>query len=355
MKGSLNYLLYRIQLILTLVTLLAFATPEINPISFWPAAFLGLMIPFLLVAHLAFLWWWILQRRYYLLIALACIIAGWNHIPSMASLSVTSTPKLTETSLSTLTYNVRGLRHASDNSPVSTENIAALAASKNCDLLGLQEFPNAGQALKQLTNTLKKQTRLQYHYYDQQGNFALFSAYPIFNPQTMYFPNRSNGYQLADIQVGRKIIRIINLHLQSNALTQVADRIAASGSIKEKKTWLDIRSVLRRYKRAAQQRAAQAQEIAAIAESSTYPLIILGDINDTPYSFTYRTLAKIPLQDAFRKKGNGLGITYAGSIPTLRIDYILCAPAIRILDHQTERTDFSDHRPVWSLLAINQE
>ncbi len=355
MRKPLNYLLFRIQLILTLVTLLAFATPEISPLRFWPAAFLGLLIPFLLFAHVAFLLWWILQRRYYFLFALASIIAGWSHIPSIASFSFSSSPDLTETSLSTLTYNVRGLRHTADNSQVSTENIARLATDKNVDLLCLQEFPNAGKSLHQLKEALLNATRLKFHYYDQLGNFALFSAYPIFNPKTSYFPNRANGYQQVNIQVGRKIVRIINVHLQSNALTQVADRVASSGNIKEKKTWRDIGSMLRRYKRAAQQRAKQAKEIAALVNSSAQPIIIMGDINDTPYSYTYRTLTRIPLQDAFRQKGKGLGITYAGSIPTLRIDYILCSPDIRILDHETERTDFSDHRPVWSRLAINQE
>ncbi|HRF40167.1 MAG TPA: hypothetical protein PK198_15355, partial [Saprospiraceae bacterium] len=85
------------------------------------------------------------------------------------------------------------------------------------DVLCLQEFPRSGNRMEQLSARLAESTRLRHHYSDPNGNFALFSAFPISNPQTQYFPNRSNGYQQADLRIGDRNIRVINAHLQTNA------------------------------------------------------------------------------------------------------------------------------------------
>jgi endonuclease/exonuclease/phosphatase family metal-dependent hydrolase len=350
-KNRLYQLIYRVQLLLALLTLLAFYSPSISPNQFWPAAFLSLMIPILLVAHLGFVLWWLIHRRYYLLVSLACIVAGWGHLQRIAGWAFPSEPEATETAISVLTYNVHGLRHRSDNSNVPVAEIAELAVSRNCDVLCLQEFPRSGARLEQLSAHLAEGSRLRYHYSDPNGNFALFSAHPIVAPQTQYFPNRSNGYQQADLRIGDKTVRVFNAHLQTNAVTRMTDKIASEGDLKEKQTWLDIRGVMGRFRRSARQRALQSEEIARLIAGSPHPVLLCGDFNDTPYSYTYRTLAD-GLQDAFAAKGRGLGITYAGRIPALRIDYVLADQRFRVLDHRIEKKSFSDHRAVWSRVGL---
>lgn len=351
MKNRLYQLIYRVQLLLALFTLLAFYAPSVSPDDFWPAAFLSLLIPVLLVAHVGFVLWWMLHRRYYLLVSLACLVAGWGHLQRIAGWGFPSEPTAEETGISVMSFNVHGLRHRSDNSNVPVEEIVGPAAARNCDVLCLQEFPRSGNRMEQLSARLAENTRLRYHYSDPNGNFALFSAFPIASPQTQYFPNRSNGYQQADLRIGDRSIRVINAHLQTNAVTRMTDKIASEGNLKEKQTWLDIRGVMGRFRRSARQRAVQSEEIAGLIAGSPHPVLLCGDFNDTPYSYTYHTLAK-GLRDAFAAKGRGLGITYAGRIPALRIDYILADPRFRILDHRIEKKSFSDHRAVWSRLGL---
>ena len=81
------------------------------------------------------------------------------------------------------------------------------------------------------------------------------------------------------------------------------------------------------------------------------PVILCGDLNDIPQSYTYHLLNR-RLQDTFRQKGSGLSTTYAGKIPGLRIDYVLVSPELAVRDFHTGRRSFSDHRPVWSKLQI---
>ena len=147
-----------------------------------------------------------------------------------------------------------------------------------------------------------------------------------------------------------EVIRVFNLHLQSNSISALTDKVAAEGNIQEKETWLNIRGIVGRFKRAAQLRARQAEEIALKIAQSPHPVIVGGDFNDTPQSYTYHTLVK-ELNDTFKQCGRGIGSTYSGKIPALRIDYVLSSKHFKSIRHKTyTRRTFSDHYPVESYI-----
>ena len=81
--------------------------------------------------------------------------------------------------------------------------------------------------------------------------------------------------------------------------------------------------------------------------TSPYPIILCGDFNDTPTSFTYKQLSK-DLNDSFTNSGRGLGSTYNGKIPALKIDYILYSPNLNQVDFETNEVKLSDHYPIKS-------
>lgn len=75
-------------------------------------------------------------------------------------------------------------------------------------------------------------------------------------------------------------------------------------------------------------------------------MLICGDLNDLPGSYTYTKL-KGNLKDAFAEKGFGLGRTYNQILPTLRIDYILYDPRLlQIRGFSSPVLSLSDHNPV---------
>ena len=105
------------------------------------------------------------------------------------------------------------------------------------------------------------------------------------------------------------------------------------------------------YKTNAQVRAEQVQEIRNHMEQCPHPIIVSGDFNDVPQSFAYQTIAQ-GLKDHFQESGRGIGTTFGGSIPFLRIDYILSSPTIASSKTYIVRDDYSDHFPVISLLNL---
>jgi endonuclease/exonuclease/phosphatase family metal-dependent hydrolase len=89
--------------------------------------------------------------------------------------------------------------------------------------------------------------------------------------------------------------------------------------------------------------------VAKAVSESPFPVIICGDFNDTPTSYTYATISK-GLTDAFLQSGTGIGKTYVGIFPTLRIDFILLSKELESLQTQTIEKPFSDHYPLISYI-----
>lgn len=92
-------------------------------------------------------------------------------------------------------------------------------------------------------------------------------------------------------------------------------------------------------------RADQAKQIAEIVNNTSSPLLLCGDFNDLPNSYTYYTI-KGYLQDGFKSAGKGFAGTYKGLYNTLRIDYIFYTDTFSPIRYETIPFEMSDHNPV---------
>ncbi|MFH0999552.1 MAG: endonuclease/exonuclease/phosphatase family protein, partial [Bacteroidota bacterium] len=80
-------------------------------------------------------------------------------------------------------------------------------------------------------------------------------------------------------------------------------------------------------------------------KQSPYPVIVCGDFNDTPVSYTYHKM-RGQLTDAFINAGNGFGNTYERKIASFRIDYIFHSPEFDSKNFKVPHLLYSDHFPV---------
>ena len=173
------------------------------------------------------------------------------------------------------------------------------------------------------------------------------SVWSTLDQGAIRFENSTNSMVWADIQVEGRRLRVYSVHLQSNHISGDAAKLREKGDLQERETWVGIKGILRKYKRATQLRAEQAEQVAAHIAQSPYPVIVCGDFNDTPVSYAYHhILQSRRLADAFRKSGSGPGFTYGGVLPALRIDFILTDPELDLRNHDRYRESFSDHFPV---------
>jgi endonuclease/exonuclease/phosphatase family metal-dependent hydrolase len=189
-----------------------------------------------------------------------------------------------------------------------------------------------------------------YHKIDNRGAVIL-SKYPFLNTGIVDFGAKLNSCLWVDIEYKGKTIRIYSAHLESNRLKKESYKMLAEEDYVSEQTINGIEDMIFKYHKYTGVRADQAEKIQASIQQSPFPVILCGDFNDPPMSYTYRTLSR-GLVDAFEESGRGIGTTWQGIIPFLRIDYIMYDPAFRSSGYARLNSQLSDHYPIKAVIDL---
>lgn len=250
-----------------------------------------------------------------------------------------------------MSYNIQNAGWAySTNREEREENrsrfISYLESIADLDILCTQETGEFGQ------ETLRKAFSDMYLHTHKNKGAAIWSKYPIVNKGLIDFGTRTNSCLWADIALAADTIRVYSTHLYSNRISREATQVLDNVNLNEKETWSGIGGILNKYKKGSIRRAQQAEQVKRHVSTSPYPVIVTGDFNDPPTSYTYRTMKGNNLIDSFCQKGKGISSTYAGRIPLLRIDYILADKHFDILSYNRMKVGYSDHYPIMSSVIL---
>ena len=333
-----------------IATFIAYASPLVDPKFTWTVSFFGLFYPVLLLLNILFIIFWIFKKPIYLIPSLACILIGWTHLTGFINFN-TSAPVSDGSALKMMTYNISNAsfgyhKNKEKRDKKKSALIEFLKIYEETDVMCFQEVGD--YALEILKNTFKN-----HKIYHTKKGAVILSKHPMIKKGNIDFGTITNSCLWADIKIDSDTVRIYSFHLQSNQITNDAEKIVEKVDLNEKQTWYDLKAILRKFRNHHLDRSSQAEQIAAHAAKSPHRVILGGDLNDPPQSFTYRQLAH-DRQDAFRVKGRGIGTTYAGLIPLLRIDYIFVDPHIEIKSFDLIKKDFSDHYPLLISVELNR-
>jgi endonuclease/exonuclease/phosphatase family metal-dependent hydrolase len=339
----------KVNLWVVFFTLLAYITPYVSPETMSFLAFVGLAYPWLLLLNFIFIFIWAASRMRYWWYSAACVFLGFGYLMSVFGVHFLK-ENTSDADLKIVSFNI-GSTLSYDN---TTKKLNDFIEKQDGDILCFQEFTLSDGGL---IGTIKIVEALKAYPYKVRMNGSAnvtFSKFPIISKNIIPFdnPNGSNGCNYADVKLSdNRIIRIYNAHLESNSVSGIADYLTEKAEFDKKATWGKVLTMLKLVRRNARKRANQAEKIAKHISSSPYPVIVCGDFNDIPVSYTYNVMSE-NLTDAFKVKGHGLGTTYSGNIPALKIDYILTDKKIKPLSFDIPDVRFSDHFPVVSKVKI---
>lgn len=338
--------------------LLSYAAPYVSPEIFWPLAFCGLLHPVLVILNILFLIIWLIKVKLRLIINLLVLIIGLGSIKKIVTFGAKTSPER-EGMLKVVSFNSK-LFGVYDDENFFDDFLKAVK-EKNPDILCIQEFYNVGIKGSDAINEIKKNTGFKYHYFHSlrrkkgksKYGIIVFSRYKIINYGDLDFGNNTvNLCVYTDINYNEKIFRIYNTHLQSLKLARTDyEMLKKIGEDKDSAIQVS-KNITGRLKYAFIQRGKQAELLRENIKNCKYPLIVCGDFNDTPQSYAYRTISD-DLTDCFIESGNGIGGTYTGPLPSLRIDYILHDKSMNSYNYHTAEHFKSDHKILETLIQVN--
>jgi endonuclease/exonuclease/phosphatase family metal-dependent hydrolase len=346
-----------LNILVSIVLLYPLAFSPVNYI--WINGFIGIITPYLLLLELFFLIFWLVVKPALIIPSLLSLILSWKLIIVIVGLHPgASFPKIKkDNSVRVISWNVRGFNGLSQKSTLKlrTEEIAYSIQKWNPDIICLQEY-NTNERKGDIANHapyFEKKYPYSFFSKDYQtkesayyAGCIIYSKYKILHTERYPFSNKESLIT-ATILKGDDTLQVFTTHMASYRFAQ-DDLEAIDDATKNKWT------VLSKMKAAFKLRASQAQVVAQQINASFYPAIITGDFNDVPGSYTYRKISD-GWQDAFLKKSFGIGATYMGLSPTLRIDYIFTNSHWDIKAFEQVDENLSDHHMIIADLLLKKQ
>jgi len=311
-----------INILLAICTLISYLGMYISPSQFWQAGFISLSIPVTLTLNHIFLIYWALRKKWYKIsISLVTLIIVFPLFSR--TLSIHSIDKQVDSTQNfrILDYNASSFgKYNMDSIPLQTKEIINWLADFPADIKCFQEFYH--NDTKANLNTIRLMEKKGYHYYmfsdstlikSDRGAFGVvtFSKFPIIHTGEISFQgHKYNRCIYTDLVINKDTVRLFNFHMESM-------NIQANNLVM--KEVIGYKEIYWRLKNGFIKRGDQALLVEEEIKKSPYPVIVCGDMNDTPYSFAYQRIRK-HLNNAFEEKGNGFGFSYNGKLFFLRID-----------------------------------
>lgn len=365
-------LLNILSIVCLLLSYLASFVKPVREFSIWIVALFGLAYPFLLFVNLIFVIYWLILRKRIFLYSFIVILLGAINISNIVQFHFTriftdkpiSFAKNTsdKSIVKIISFNARVFDlYDWWHEGVGRKKIFTMLQEQSPDILCVQEFFSSDSRKMNNIDSLAKTLSISYYHIetttkmhkDDLFGIATFSRYPIVNKGKITFAQGQNECIFSDIIIHDDTVRVFNMHLESIRFDN-ADYKFVENIQKESKS-VDIdkgsKKILKRLKSAFIKRAVQSDTVAEYIRKSPYPVIVCGDFNDPPSSYTYHVISN-NLKDAFVESGYGFGKTYIGSFPSFRIDYILHDKKFKAVQYRTIKQKLSDHFPISCLIEL---
>jgi endonuclease/exonuclease/phosphatase family metal-dependent hydrolase len=350
------------NIVVAIVFLLGCYGSWFNPKNFWFIGFFTLASLYLLVVLLGFIVFWFFAKKKMMLISIAAILLAWKPIGQIIKFRTAGnfTMAKSAASLRIMSWNIAqfNIVNHKKHPEVKTEMLN-LINEYAPDVACFQELAGGDKdstAINYVPTISKKLNFSEYSFcyktfneYDSKHHFGIiiYSRYPIINRQTInpISDDYNFVFQYIDIVKATDTFRVFNIHMQSLKFSN--DNLQYLQDA-EKNTEIDIaksKSILYKLKIGFVKRQIQSENIKSEMNKSPYPVILCGDFNDVPNSYAYCTIGE-NLKNVYTEKGSGIGRTFSGISPTLRIDNIFVDEKFDVEQYTRIPKKLSDHFPI---------
>ncbi|MBQ8464206.1 MAG: endonuclease/exonuclease/phosphatase family protein [Prevotella sp.] len=329
---------------------------HVDPVDYPSLACLGMTFPFFVVANLVMLIVMLLfkwKRAWVPLLGFA-----FAYVPIRTYLPIHARAELPDSCIKVMSYNVCGYG-GNYKYEKGVDTVAAYIRRIDPDIVCLQEeqFFGSGSNPVEVMKTIyayNDTTLLTPPDVEYANILGIHTRYPILKKERLAYTSECNGSVAYFLQVGQDTLIVINNHLESTHLsTDDRDHYkqVINGDMERQAAGEEALHILDQLGVGMLKRAVAANVVHQyIVDHSDYPLIVCGDFNDTPISYSRRLISQ-SLTDCFVESGCGLGLSFNQIGFTFRIDHMMCSSHFRPYNCTVDsEMDASDHNPLFCWL-----
>jgi endonuclease/exonuclease/phosphatase (EEP) superfamily protein YafD len=341
-----------------LLMLLAGYSDRLNPVEHPILSVMGMTFPVFLLVNLLFLFFWLTvkwKRAWIPIVGFAAV-----YVPLTLFMPFNMRQDVPEGTIKVVSYNVctYGGNYKYEQ---GFDTVFNYLKRQNADIVCLQEdvdtwrrfvFQRYEKIYPYNDTTILHQNSLTFN------GVGIHTRFPIIRKERIWYQSNTNGSVAYYLDTGKDTLLVINNHLEGTHLSD-AERDSYKRLLEGKMERDTVRAesmfLIGKLGQNNAVRAPQAETVHRyIEEHSQYPVIVCGDFNDTPISYSRRTIAQ-GLTDCFQATGRGLGLSYNQKGFYFRIDYILCSPDLQPYNCQIDdEMDASDHYPIMCNIKMRE-
>ena len=329
---------------------------RIHPESYAYIGCLGMILPVFLALNIASLLMMLVVKWKRAWIPLAGFVLAYVPIRTFIPLNIETEPP--EGCIRLITYNVCGYG-GNWKYDQGLDTVTSYIMGFNPDIACLQEdMTKKFKAVERWLQLMPYNDTV--HVNSTENKFTnvvgIHTRFPIMKKERIDYESRCNGSVAYYLLVGNDTLIVVNNHMESTHLSK-EDRErytdVIEGNTAKEEAREDAHLLIDKLSESMIIRAPQAEAVHQFIESHRqYPIIVCGDLNDTPISYARHTIAQ-GLTDCFAEAGCGLGLSYNQKGFQFRIDHIFCSERLTpykcVVD---SKMDASDHYPMLCWLKM---
>lgn len=321
----------------------------VSPEKMWYFSLLGLIAPMVYIAVVLSLFYWIIRWKWLpATVTGIFVVLGLFHVPLYYKLDITKQygeQKYDRNNIKVLTFNVHNFYD--ENGKSTVDSVFRFVQSLNPDIVCFQEYALDVPSRKQQDEKFRAYNFGSSKLPATSATMECMTKHRIIGAARMEDLGGTGVCITTDMVINDDTVRVFNLHLQTTSInSQDKDYISQGEFISDSTRETRFIQIARSLRRNNALRAHQVDMIHEEVARSPYPVILCGDFNDIPASYTYRKVAK-GLDDSFSRQGRLFAHTFRGFFNMLRIDYILLSPELETVSYEVVPTgNISDHYPV---------
>lgn len=280
-------------------------------------------------------------------VILGAFILSWPTLRLISPLNFTHPDADPEkTQLKVLTMNVTQFNWVDGDHP--SQNMRYIL-DQNADIVVIQEglvyfsYEKLKTVKPMLQELYKKYPYRKKHFFD----VGILSKYPFTEVESPVLSKDTTGYFIKawDVDAPGGELRVVSMHLSSMRLSASDSKIIESMN-KPSGRRERARSVVKKLTGGFNTHAGQAVAMRQLLDDTTGDVLVMGDMNETPGSYCYRTICGDDLRDAWADTGFGPISTFNAHHLYVKIDHILYRGDLKPLSCRRDKEGESDHYPL---------